>query len=326
MPDKNNSATRLVYLYQLFLSGNKLTSSDILEKYNAKGFDVQIRAIQRDIENLRSIILDLEFEKDSKNPRYFIASKIISNQNPINNHFINLLSLSYLRNFLEFNNSNPNDRTVVNDAALEIKRKIIKDMGENANNLWLQEIGRYNYTVHFDIIEQLIDAIYEQCAIFFTYKIDGKQKQYQMYPKSIYDYAGTLYLICKMKDKENETTFVLHNIENLMLFINDKDFREFDFNSFKKKVFAVYTGPIKHVKIKIHLQFQKYFRDRFWHPSQKISENETSHEMFLEMDVPIQSDFVSWVVRWTEAFEIIEPEELKDKVKTILQKGLDKYK
>lgn len=117
----------------------------------------------------------------------------------------------------------------------------------------------------------------------------------------------------------------LQNINEIQEIENPKyKAPEFDETEFKKNRFGVYSGPIESIKLKIEPNSIRYFLDRTWHPSSKISQNEAG-EYILTMKAPIAPDLVGWIISWADAITVIKPESLRKEVIEKLNLTFNKY-
>ncbi len=70
------------------------------------------------------------------------------------------------------------------------------------------------------------------------------------------------------------------------------------------------------MKLRIHPPFTHSLRQKEWFPGQKITNDESVPGAFLyEVILKGLDDVTRWIMRALDSFEILEPEELKEKVR-----------
>ncbi len=149
-------------------------------------------------------------------------------------------------------------------------------------------------------------------------------------PAKLLLYSGELYFVCMSEYYDADFYIKLSRILKAELtdesFVPDpkriKRIEERLINSF-----GMFDGAKPVVK-KVVIRFPStpyyklIFAEKKFHSSQKMTEKKGA--ILLSLNVPIGMELISWVLSWHEAV-VVEPEELKNEMRTAAKKLLKKY-
>jgi predicted DNA-binding transcriptional regulator YafY len=316
---------RMVYLYKLFINGNKLSSKEITDIMREEFSDLSIRTIQRDIKDLCEVEPAIMRIREGKNSYWKIDRRASMVKQTFRITPSELLSFHILKAHLK-----SFDKTViaeeVNLLAKKLEEYAPNEVYSKESLFWDQNIGRYDYTQLDPIIRRIIKYITDETSALVEYYSNDsrKIKKYLVTLRKIFSYAGMLYVVAYVPRHDSHIALSIQNINKIDERKNYKyALPEFDFKKWTKNRFGVFYGPSRKVVLHIDKDYSHYFENRIWHQSQQITKQDDG-SLILEMNVPLAPDFKAWILGWADAVTILKPkdliEEIHKKVKNILNK------
>jgi len=144
-------------------------------------------------------------------------------------------------------------------------------------------------------------------------------------PYKIWFYDGTIYFIGLCHLRNEIRTFVVDRVHMLRLTDDKFEFPEnFVFEDYIKHSFKVIHDELYTVRIRISPSWARYVGERTWHESQQIQKLfDGGIEIVLR--VAGLDEILQWVLGLGPEAEVVEPEELRDKVKESLKRTLAAY-
>jgi predicted DNA-binding transcriptional regulator YafY len=323
--EKFEQARRVLFLMNEFLAGKKYSTKEIHRLYENKYKSCSMKTVQRDIRVIYEETSILESERIGLIKYWSIPRDLLKGY-PVKFHSDELLSLHLIKAFLRtFSDSDLADN--INGLIKKIDMKLSAPIIMNHSFVWEHTPGKYDYSSHKGIITQLIRYIIDKVWLEIDYQrmSDDCITIISILPVSFYEYQGNLYLIAYFIKRKSYLTFAVQNIKEIRISSTQhSEIPVFDNKVFKEQVFAVFADDLHDIKLRIAKTYTKYFENRLWHPSQKISKNPDG-SMILEMKVPIAPDLISWILSWHQAITVIEPQILKDRVVSYLKDALNNY-
>ncbi|SES61946.1 Predicted DNA-binding transcriptional regulator YafY, contains an HTH and WYL domains [Oceanobacillus limi] len=192
----------------------------------------------------------------------------------------------------------------------------------------IHEAKRVKYTVF-----TLHHAIHEKRVIRFNYGRYNIDKEFVLSndgePRELEPYAlvwnnDYYYLIGKFEDMQN----LLHLRVDRMLDVEltDQTFRleeHFDISAYVKRVFQMFTGVEKDLKVRFKNGLINVIIDRF---GKDVSIEKDGEDRFILRTKAIISDgLVGWMLNWGSDAEVIDPPELRDQIKEASKKLYELY-
>ena len=98
---------------------------------------------------------------------------------------------------------------------------------------------------------------------------------------------------------------------------------DFDLAVFRSNRFGVFAGEVEQIALEIKSDFALYFKDRIWHPSQKIITKKDG--TLLKMEIPISPELVTWILGWHTAMKVIKPGSLVEEIRQKMEETLKMY-
>ena len=180
--------------------------------------------------------------------------------------------------------------------------------------------GRIDYSPHQEQITTLIRAIQRKqvCEVTYHAPSNPKAKTYSFAPIKLISYHEALYVTgWRVEDKGKPTP--RHSIMLAVHRLRDvaTQSRTFDIlmNSEKKaELFGFMDLKKFRVKMKFDKETAAYIRERKWSDDQEIQEFKNGN-LILKFTAQSMPEVVSWVLGFGAHAKIMEPKELKEKVK-----------
>ena len=103
------------------------------------------------------------------------------------------------------------------------------------------------------------------------------------------------------------------------------EFYGFDLATYSKKVFGMYVGEEQTVKLRVHNNLVGVIIDRFGTDINIIPDKDKEH-FTVNVEVASSNQFLGWIIGLGDGVEIISPTELRDKMVSIADVLIGKYK
>jgi len=136
---------------------------------------------------------------------------------------------------------------------------------------------------------------------------------------------GCCYLIghCHLRDAVR--TFVMDRIKGLSVLEETFNFpKDFSLDDYLQTAFRVMRGNPEVVKIWFRSSAAQVVKERIWHPTQEIREQEDG-SLLVTLEVPISYEVISWVLGFGSAAKVIQPTPLKERIRQELKASLEQY-
>ncbi len=181
-----------------------------------------------------------------------------------------------------------------------------------------------------EYLEPLLRAIREEKVVVFDYQRFDSEKAYRhkVHPYLLKEYRNRWYLVGLNHDLEEIRTYGLDRIVILEKELCDIPFRKADFDPriyFHSTVGIIvpHTEPM-HVVLKFtHTQGQ-YVITQPIHETQRLVE-ETKDHVIISLDVCPTYEFISMILGWGAAVEVMEPGKLRKKIIDLYKHCLGVY-
>ena len=301
-----NKIDRVLKIY------DKLISGDIVNKKElATEFDVNLRTIQRDIDDIRNYLSDnYETENilyDHKCNGYYLDS---NKKNILSTVEI----FSIIKIILE---SRAFCREEMHGIISSIFAYVPKLESKTIKSLILNELYHFQEISHKKPILKMIWDL-GQCIlkkevieIEFT-KSDGEKSRRAIYPLSIVFSEFYFYVVAKIEDSKysQPAFFRVDRIEKFKLLNKKYVLNRFEEGELKKRVMFMYGGDLMKIKFKYTGKSIEHIIDRF--PIAKIIDID---EDVYEFEVEVYGKgCLMWLLSQGENIELIEPENLREEL------------
>lgn len=322
-------AQRILFIYRKLLEGEEIVSSQLQDLISEEIEIVSIRTIQRDLRLLQKIDHSIVCRARGKELIWYIPKEFRIPKQVARFNSNEVLAFYFLKAHLKTFKG-----TVIEDAVENLINKIEelapKEAVLDETIYWDQNIGYYDYSKMNEIIEKVIQATTKKSWVKVTYStfknVQQQNKDIIARFETIFSYLGLLYVVAYIPKHKVHVSLAIQNILEIEELTNYLDIAPaFSFREWSKYRFGVFSGEISNVKLLIRSEFKHFFLNRKWHitQSEKIDKG---GNLILELKVPIGVDLINWILSWSDAIIVIEPEELMNKIYSRLKQALDNYK
>ena len=314
-------------MLELFSMGRKLTAAQLFAYFDQ---EVSIRTLQRDLITIQEAGIPLQMERETGKEniwsfpaeyRRMILPRIERNE---------LLTMHILKAFLKsFRQTTIGSdlESLINKIEEIAPGEIYMEL-EGADELvWDQDIGHYDYHKTDGVLNQVIYLIITKNWATVTYRRSEKDedKSYDIFPCRIFQYKGVLYVAAYNPYYDKFFSLTLHRIIDIKSAEDQqRPVPDFDLAAFRRNRFGVFAGEVEQVELEIQSDFAHYFKDRIWHPSQKIS-IKMDGTLLLKMEAPISPELVTWILGWHTAIKVTKPGSLIEIIRKNLEETLKIY-
>jgi len=184
-----------------------------------------------------------------------------------------------------------------------------------------------NYGKLKNIITEINDAVMRRASIdiiYFALKRKSRTKR-RVDPYRIWFVNGTFYLVGHCHLRSEVRTFALDRIRNLE--ITSKTFSipdDLNLDDFMSGSFGAYCGVPEKVAISFSPEISGYIEEKVWHESQKIH-SQPDGSIIFEATVAVNEELENWVLSWGAKALVLEPEELKTRIRAEAEKMAGRY-
>ena len=135
------------------------------------------------------------------------------------------------------------------------------------------------------------------------------------------------YVIAYCHLRKSILMFKIERIENIALL--DESYTvpdDFDVNKYLGSAWGVIAhGETKTIKLRFNPQIATIAEETTWHPSQ-VTQRQPDGSATVTMNLALTVELEAFILGWAEKVEVIEPEELRDKIARAAQATADVYK
>ncbi len=301
---------------------NRFTANMLIKKLDRLGIKSERKTIYSDIEALTRFGIDIINRNG-----YFIGSRQFENAelkiitDCINSsHFITEKKTRSLIKKVE-------GLTDIHSAKALHKQAYTTDFIKTSNE------GIY-YNV--DILQTAIEKGKKVSFKYFSYNVDKTKNyrnggnSYTVSPFALVSTNENYYLLAHHSKRLGLTHYRVDRMTDLAISrtasvdIEEIMGREFNLSDYTKKMFGMYSGELKGVKIKcdnslINVVMDKFGEGVFLHP-------EGENHFVFSVNINVSPTFFGWVFTFGDGMEIVSPPEVKDEYYENLCKVMHKYK
>lgn len=305
---KDDKSNRILVIYDGLRRGCIVNKKELSEK-----FGVNIRTIQRDLEEIRIYLAD-NYNNQELIYDYEKRGYKIENQNC---EMISSVEIfAFIKILIE-------SRAFCKEEMEGLLNSIISIVGQQEQkiikNLVNNEIFHFQPLSHnkpiLKIMWDIGQCIMRKEIIEINFKkVNAEKKSRVVYPLAIVFSEFYFYLVAQIEEyKDKEPAFFrLDRIENFKMlnkhFIEKKRFED---GELKKKVLFMYGGELIHLKFIYKGQSIEAILDRF--PTAKIlSQSENTY--LIEADV-YGKGCLMWLLSQGDSIELVSPTELRQEIK-----------
>lgn len=303
-----------------------ITIADMIAYLEANDIRAERKSLYDDVETLRSYGMDIVMEKKDKKAYYKLVSR--------NFELAELKLLVDSVQSAKFITSKKTEELIKKLESLSSKHQAV----ELQRQVYvLNRVKNPNEKIYL-YVDMLHHAIHNDHKVAFKYtswnlkkqlvpKHDGKV--YRISPWALTWDDENYYLIC-FDEEENK---IKHFRVDKMLSLEEltegrlgkDEFSGFDLATYSKKVFGMYGGEEQSVKLRVNNNLVGVIIDRFGTDINIIPDKDKEH-FTVNVEVASSNQFLGWIIGLGDGVEIISPTELRDKMVSIADVLIGKYK
>lgn len=304
-----------------------LSATQICEKLASYGVTAERKAIYDDIECLISFGYDIIQTRVPKNG-YFLASRDFE-----------LPEIFLLSDAVRTAKFISEKKT--RELTYKLDRLISKYQSKrNIQGIYIDSSNKTHNEELFYNIDRINTAIAEGKKITFTYSKrvlrEGRQITTESKIRTVSPYAMTwqfdyYYLIGNYEKYDNLMNLRIDRIHSVEIldepirhFSEVSDYHDtFDVADYTKKLFGMFGGDMQEIKLRCSNKMLEQIIDRF---GEKIFiTNVTDATFDFTSKAAISDAFATWIMNYGDDIEVINPTELRDKLKNRAEKILEIY-
>lgn len=167
-------------------------------------------------------------------------------------------------------------------------------------------------------IEQINNAVINRTVLDIEYYTMSRKKETKrkVAPYKLWFVDGSFYLIGYCKWKKEIRIFAVDRIRKIRP--TDEIFEvpdDFDIDDFMRNSFGAFHGEPEKVKVLFSPHVAEFIKEKIWHETQKLYDTPDGSVLF-EADVACTKEIKSWVMRWGSNAIVLEPEKLRNEIRT----------
>ena len=321
MPKNPNQKLKLLYLYQILLQKtdeeHKLGMEELLQALSRCGIEAERKSIYSDIAALQDFGLDVVLQR-GPGGGYYVASrdfelpelKLLVDAIQCS-RFITEKKSAELIGKIESLASEPQARALQRQVYIADRSKTVNEsIYYNIDTLHAAISAGVQIT--FQYFEWIIDFSGAE-RIRKRYRRDGAR--YQISPWALTWDDENYYLIAYEQSSDSIRHYRVDKMEHIALTELPREgqslFRDqFNPASYSRKVFGMFSGKEKTVRLQCENRFIGVLRDRFG--SDLMVQPADADHFYVNVSVVVSPQFFSWVFGLGGGVRIVEPSDVSD--------------
>jgi len=315
MPKSSNQKQKILRIMKILLDHtdetHMLTVNEIISKLAEFDINAERKTIYDDIETLRQFGFDIVMGK-AKSFGYYIASRDFE-----------LPELKLLADAVQ------SSKFITERKTMQLIKKLEglmskHDAGKLRRQVYVQNrVKSMNESIYYSV-DALHEAISEDKKISFRYyDYDIRKNQvfrrdgepYTVSPAALTWSEENYYLIACSDEREGLTHFRVDKMSNVKKLPQPRcnEASEFKLAEYSKKIFGMFGGDEKDVKLRVNNKIIGSVIDRFGKDIIMIPEDET--RFTITVRIALSPIFCGWLFQFGNLCEVLEPPELKENLK-----------
>lgn len=320
--DTSSTKKRLLLILELLYKttdeSHPVSTVDITNYLDEKGFQIDRKTLRSDLRLLISMGYDIVVVKSSPN-KYFWGERTFE----IPELKMLLDAVSSAR-FISETKSKQLTKKIMSLAGMQQREQLkrhVRAIGKTkADNKGL-----------YYIIDTITEAINQKKKISFQYmEYNGRKEKilrndgevYILSPYVLYWNEDYYYVLGYSDKRERVTAFRIDRMKTPTIMDDDAvpKPKDFDVSAYSNKVFQMFSGEETTVELECDMALMKYVIDRF---GLDVETEELSEETFLaKVPVDLSPTFYGWVFQFGGGMKIISPEVAIRQLKNMIESYL----
>ncbi len=332
MSGRNSQVIRIYKILNLLEGAPQgLTVGEIESRLKERGLEVSKRTIYRDLDAISEIGFPLTEEKGiDENANRFILQENTRINGTLVLSIKELFALFLARGMLK-----PLEGTPFYDDLTSVFSKIEEKLGTRQKSYlkdfqseWSFEPGpKWGLGLDPDLLETVRACCAEKQILEVQYASASSQRttKRRLGPHFLYFAKGSLYLVAEDLGDKKVKVFSCPRMKDAKMLNIAYEGEPIDPEKYFKHSFGIFqSGSPAQIKIKFSATIAPFICERQWHKSQRVVKKGDG-SIILSLEAAITPELIGWVLSYGSNAYVIEPEELKIRVKEEAQNALSQY-
>ena len=324
MPRSYDQKLKILYILD-YLQKNShedhpVRANELIDMLAKKEIKAERKTIYSDIRTLQEFGIDI-LCLPGKNGGYYVAS-----------HHFEPSELKLLIDAVQ------SSRYLTEKKSRELIEKLCQQVGEHEGSLLKRNVfisGRVksmNETIYYNV-NDIQEAISQGKQITFRYfdwniacKRQYREKQYIASPYGLCQDNENCYLLA-FSERHGITSYRVDRMENIQILEEKRipcpELTGKGFNDYANKMFQMFAGDAKDVKLRFHRSLLNVVIDRFGKETLLFPDGD-DHFLFT-VKVAVSPMFLSWVIGFGDKAEILYPQSVIDECVALCQAATSRY-
>ncbi|MBQ9279139.1 MAG: WYL domain-containing protein [Lachnospiraceae bacterium] len=328
MEDNSIQKLKLLYLLKFLLENTDdehgIKSSDIIKYLSEVGIKIERKTLYSDISLLKRFGVDIYQEHDGRQILYHIGNRDF--ELPELKLLVDLVQSSrFITKKKSQSLINKIEKLTSKYEAEQLQRQVFVSGRVKSEN------ERIYYNV--DLIHMAINSDARVNFQYFQWNINKEKelrhngKIYDVSPWALSWDSENYYLVGYDEDLKAIRHYRVDKIVNLKLSDNKRfgkdDFYKFDIAKYTNRIFGMFDGEEKRVRLRVKNSFVGVIIDRFGTDIEIDKINNIFFE--TEVEVAVSEQFLGWILALGDNVKIVEPEEVVKNMKDMLNERFKLY-
>lgn len=174
--------------------------------------------------------------------------------------------------------------------------------------------------IHASLIQK------KQIHINYYSLLNDEHQERTVSPYALYEYRNSLYLtgFCHLRQEIRD--FKISRIKSLAT--TDDYFvmpRDFSLKDYMTNCLGIFKDTTQKVVLKIRHPMSQIIREKIWSDNQVITDIPNEKAILFEAHLQGEIEIISWILSMGSDVEVIEPTDLKDKIREKLEKMIKNF-
>ncbi len=309
-----------------------IATTTLQEKLTERGFDVNLRTLQRDLKDRLSLQFPLVCDESEKPFRWSFSGNVHLSLPGLDTPTALTLCLAedYLRTLL------PSSIADLLTPQFTAARQHLQALNSNSLAHWARSVralpngkALIPAPVDGDVWRLVSEALLgkQQILIDYLSRNKGKVGQYQLHPIGLVTRYSVSYLIARVGEYNNLRHFALHRIQQVIPLGKPAAIpQDFDLEKYiQQGAFSMGSGERTRLVADIHPQLAWILRETPVSEKQGIRQLEESDWYRLDAEIVMDQETFWWVLGLGERIRVRQPTEWVGEIKRIAASVLSAY-